>query len=192
MAATSGGKPLDCKMSSPLPPKVSFNFSGGLKVFKFSFARFKFYAKAAAIVVFFVATAANINLDLSGPLKTTTLMLPVVLSAFNVAVESRLTSLEFYLGKLSLLIKFLVESVDALVVLVTKLLFILPAVNVSVKKSVAGLAEQNKGLTAIAICERACVEDVLDNNDMDDDDDNDDENKDFSVYDNTFDVIMYL
>ncbi|KAG9297654.1 hypothetical protein G9A89_011169 [Geosiphon pyriformis] len=37
---------LECKVLSPLPSKVSSNFSGGPKVFKFSFARSKSYVKA--------------------------------------------------------------------------------------------------------------------------------------------------
>ncbi|KAG9305524.1 hypothetical protein G9A89_003587 [Geosiphon pyriformis] len=195
---------LECKVSPPLPPKVSSDFSGGPKVFKSSFARSKSYAKAAAIMVPPVAAAADMNLDLSGLLPTTTLMLPIAPSAINNAVKARLASLESHLGELSLLIKSLVEPVGALVVLVTKLLPTPPAVDVSIKESVVGLAGQNKGLAAIAIvmqkrltclekkCEWACLEDVSDNDDMDDDDDDDIEDKDFSVYDNTFDVIMHL
>ncbi|KAG9305526.1 hypothetical protein G9A89_003589 [Geosiphon pyriformis] len=147
--------------------QTNSNTSGGPKIFKLSFARSKFYAKATAFVVPSVAAAANMNLDLSSPPKTTTPMLPVV-------------------SELSVLIKFLVEPVDALVVLVTKLLSTLSAVNASVKKCVAGLAKQNKGLAAVASimqkkithlekkCEWICLEDTSDNNDMVDNNDNDD------------------
>ncbi|KAG9302213.1 hypothetical protein G9A89_020647 [Geosiphon pyriformis] len=159
---------VDCKKSS-LPSKLSFNTS----------------------VVSPVAAAANINLDLGSPPKTTTLMLPVVSSAPNFAVKSRLTSLESHLGKLSVLIKSLVEFVGALVVLVTKLLSTPPAMDVLVNESVAGLAKQNKSLAAVASimqkkithlekkCEQICLKDA-----------SDDDDKDFSVYDNIFDVII--
>ncbi|KAG9284499.1 hypothetical protein G9A89_014103 [Geosiphon pyriformis] len=196
---------LECKMSLSLPPKVPFNFFGGPKVFKSLFAGSKSYAKAAAIMVPPIAAAADINLDLGSSLPTTTLMLSVAFSVINNAVKARLASLESHLGELSLLIKFLVEPVGALVVLVTKLLSTPPAVDVSVKKNVAELAEQNKGLAAIAIviqkkltclkkkCKQACLKDVLDNNNMDNDDNDDNvKDKNFSVYDNTFDVIMHL
>ncbi|KAG9299681.1 hypothetical protein G9A89_006397 [Geosiphon pyriformis] len=193
---------IDYKRSPFLPPKLSFNTSGGSRVFKPSFAGSKFYAKAAAFVVFFVVAAAEMNLDLGGLPKTTTPMLPVVSFAFNIAVEFRLASLEFHLSKLSVLIKFLVESVGALVVLVTKLLFTLSAVNALVKKCVAELAKQNKDLAAVAFmmqkkithfekkCEWVCLENASDNDDMVDDDDNN--VKDFSVYDNTFNVMIYF
>ncbi|KAG9284501.1 hypothetical protein G9A89_014105 [Geosiphon pyriformis] len=196
---------LECKVSLSLPPKVPSNFFGGPKVFKSLFAGSKSYAKAAAIMVPPIAAAADMNLDLGSSPPTTTLMLSVALSAINNAVKARLASLESHLGELSLLIKFLVEPVGALVVLVTKLLSIPSAVDVSVKESVAELAEQNKGLAAIAIviqkkltclkkkCKQACFEDVLDNDNMDDDNNDDNvKDKDFSVYDNTFDVIMHL
>ncbi|KAG9297645.1 hypothetical protein G9A89_011160 [Geosiphon pyriformis] len=180
---------LECKVSPPPLPKVSSNFSGGSKVFKSSFAgskssfaESKSYAKAAAIVVPPVAAAANLDLG------------------------ARLASLESHLGKLSLLIKSLVEPVGALVALVTKLLFTSLAINASVKECVDGLAKQNKGLGAVAtvmqkritclekICEWVCLEDESDVDDMVDDVDNDDndDDKDFSVYDNTFDVMMHL
>ncbi|KAG9292572.1 hypothetical protein G9A89_006943 [Geosiphon pyriformis] len=195
---------LECKVSPLFLFKVSFNFSNGPKVFKSSFAESKFYAKAVAIVVSFITAAANMNLDLGGSFKPTTFMLSVVSSALNIAVESKLASLKSHLGELFLLIKFLVEPVSALVVLVTKLLFTLPAIDVSIKESMAGLAEQNKGLAAVAIvmqkkimclekkCEQACLENVLDNNNIDDNDNNNDKDKDFSVYNNTFEIIMHL
>ncbi|KAG9297669.1 hypothetical protein G9A89_011184 [Geosiphon pyriformis] len=183
---------LECKVSSLLPSKVSSNFFGGLKVFKSLFAESKSYAKAAAVVVPPIVAAANMNLDLSGSFPTTILMLFVALSVINIAVKARLAFLESHLGKLSLLIKFLVEPIGVLVVLVTKLLFTPPAVNMLVKKSVTGLAGQNKDLAAIVIVmqkritclkkkyEQACLEDVLDNDDMDDNDNDNVEDKDFS------------
>ncbi|KAG9287795.1 hypothetical protein G9A89_017390 [Geosiphon pyriformis] len=186
---------LECKVLSLLPPKVSSNFFSGPKVFKSSFAGSKSYAKAAAIVVPSVAAAANINLNLGSPLPTTTLMLPVAHSVVDNAVNARLASLESHLGKMFLLIKSLVEPVGALVVLVTKLLFTSSVVDVSVKKSVAGLAKQNKGLAAVAIvmqkkmtclekkCEWTCLENVLDNDNMDNDNDDNIKDKDFFVYD---------
>ncbi|KAG9299311.1 hypothetical protein G9A89_013959 [Geosiphon pyriformis] len=205
VVAVSGGKLLDVaatigvKVSLPLSPKVPSNFSGGPKVFKSSFAGSKSYAKAAAIVVPPVAAAVDMNLDHGGSLPTITFMLPVASFAINNAVKARLASLESHFSKLSLLIKSLVEPVGALVVLVTKLLSTPPAVDVSIKESVAGLAGQNKDLAAITIidmsrkkCEWACLEDVSDNDDMNDNDDDDIKDKDFSVYDNTFDVMMHL
>ncbi|KAG9284508.1 hypothetical protein G9A89_014112 [Geosiphon pyriformis] len=206
MVAASGGKLLDVTTatgkSPPLPPKLFFNTSGSARVFKPSFAGSRSYAKAAAFVVPPVAAAVDINLDLSSPLKTTTPMLPVVSSAPNIAIESRLAFLESHFSKLSVLIKSLVEPVGALVALVTKLLSTPPAMDVLVRKCVNGLAKQNKGLAAVASimqkkithlekkCEWACLENASDNNDMVDDDNND--NKDFSVYDNTFNVMMHL
>ncbi|KAG9286927.1 hypothetical protein G9A89_001165 [Geosiphon pyriformis] len=122
-----------CKILPLLPPKFFSNTSGGPKVFKSSFAGSKFYAKAAAFVVPFVAAATDMDLNLDGPPKNTTPMLPAVSSVSNFAVESRLTSLESHLSKLSVLIKFLVKPVGVLVVLVTKLLSTLSAMNVLVK-----------------------------------------------------------
>ncbi|KAG9289412.1 hypothetical protein G9A89_007973 [Geosiphon pyriformis] len=196
---------LKCKVFPPLFLKVSSDFFGGPKVFKFSFAGSKFYAKAAAIMVSPVAAAADMNLDLGGLLPTTTLMLPVAPSAINNTVEAKLASLKSHLGKLSLLIKFLVEPVGALVVLVTKLLFTLPAVDVFIKESVAELAEQNKDLAVVAIvmqkrltclekkCEQVCLEDISDNNDIDNNNNNNNvEDKNFFVYDNTFNIMIHL
>ncbi|KAG9299989.1 hypothetical protein G9A89_009717 [Geosiphon pyriformis] len=141
---------VDCKKLPPLPPKLSSNTSDDPKVFKLSFARSKFYAKAAVFVVPLVAVAANMDLDLNSPSKTTTPMLSAVSFVSNSAVESRLASLESHLSELFVFIKSLVEPVGTLVVLVTKLLSTPPTVNVSVKECVAGLARQNKGLAAVA------------------------------------------
>ncbi|KAG9297575.1 hypothetical protein G9A89_007650 [Geosiphon pyriformis] len=186
---------LEYKVLPPLPFKVSSNFSGGSKVFKLSFAESKSYAKAAVIVVPSVAAVANTNLDLGGPPPpTTTLKLPAVPSVLNSAVEAKLASLESHLGELFLLIKSLVESVGALVALVTKLLSTPLAIDALVKECVDELAKQNKDLAAVVtimqkkmtrlekICERACLEDGSDVDKMIDDVNNDDNNdKDFSL-----------
>ncbi|KAG9284789.1 hypothetical protein G9A89_003712 [Geosiphon pyriformis] len=196
---------VNCKKLPSLPPKLFSNTFGGPKNFKLSFVGSKSYAKAAVFVVLLGAAAADIDLDLGGSSKTTTPMLPAVSSVFNFAVESRLASFESHLSELSVLIKFLVKPVGALVALVTKLLSTLSVVNVSVKECVDGLAKQNKGLAAVTtimqkritcfekICKWACLENRSDSNNMVDNVDNDDnKDKDFSVYDNTFDVMMHL
>ncbi|KAG9299088.1 hypothetical protein G9A89_020401 [Geosiphon pyriformis] len=182
--------------------KLSFNTSGGPKVFKLLFAKSKFYAKAAAFMVPSVDTTANMNLDFGGSPKTTTSMLPIVFSAPNIAVKSKLTSLESHLSKLSVLIKFLVKFIGALVVLVTKLLSTSSAMDVSVKKSVAELVKKNKDLAAVVIImqkkmthlekkyEWTYLKDVSDEDKNMDNNDND--NKDFLVYNNIFDIIMHL
>ncbi|KAG9293572.1 hypothetical protein G9A89_005575 [Geosiphon pyriformis] len=171
-------------------PKLSSNTSGGPKIFKPSFAESKSYAKAAAFVVLPGAAAADMNLDLSGPPKTTPPMVSAVSSVLNSAVESRLASLESHLNELSVLIKSLVEPVGALVVLITKLLSTPTAMDVSVKECVDGLANQNKGLAAVVFvmqrsitqlekrCKQAGLKDRSDVDNMVDDDDDDD--KDFS------------
>ncbi|KAG9303760.1 hypothetical protein G9A89_018657 [Geosiphon pyriformis] len=206
MVVTSGEKLLDVATaigrSSFFLPKLSSNTFGGPRVFKPLFAESKSYAKAAVFVIPPVTATADMNLDLGDPSKTTTPILPVVFSAFNIAVKSRLASLESYLSELSVLIKFLVEPVGILVVLVTKLLFTSPAVDASVKECVAELANQNKDLAAVASmmqkkityfekkCEQACLKDAFDDNNIVDNNNNN--NKNFSVYDDIFDVIMYL
>ncbi|KAG9299313.1 hypothetical protein G9A89_013961 [Geosiphon pyriformis] len=140
---------LEYKVSPPLPPKVPSNFSGSPKVFKSSFAGFKSYAKAAAFVVLPIAAAADVNLDLSG--------LPPNYNA-------HVACCPFF------------EPVGALVALVTKLLSIPSAVDISIKECVDG--------------EQICLENGSDvDNMLDDVNDND---KNFSVYDNTFDVMMHL
>ncbi|KAG9302217.1 hypothetical protein G9A89_020651 [Geosiphon pyriformis] len=78
------------------------------------------------------AVAADMELDLGGSPKIATPVLSAVPSIPNTTVESRLASLESHFSELSVLIKSLVESVSALVALVTKLLSI-PSVMV-VKK----------------------------------------------------------
>ncbi|KAG9298709.1 hypothetical protein G9A89_012777 [Geosiphon pyriformis] len=206
MVVASGGKLLGVatvtgKLSSSTT-KLYFNTSGGPKIFKLSFAGSKSYAKAAVFVVPpGAAAAADMNLDLGGSSKTTPPMVSAILSVLKSAVESRLDSLESHLSELSVLIKSLVEPVGALVALVTKLLSTPTAMDVLVKECVDGLTEQNKGLAAVVSvmqrsithlekrCEQAGLEDGSDVDDMVDDDD---DNKDFSVYDNIFDVMMHL
>ncbi|KAG9294466.1 hypothetical protein G9A89_001971 [Geosiphon pyriformis] len=174
---------VNCKKLPPLPPKLSFNTFGGPKNFKSLVVGSKSYVKTAAFVVPSGAAAADINLDLGGPPKTTT---PMLLS----------------LLKLSVLIKSLVEPVGVQVTLVTKLLSISFVIDVSVKECVDELAKQNKGLAVVASMiqkrithlekkyKQTCLENAADNDDMVDNDD--DNNKDFSVYDDTFNVMMYL
>ncbi|KAG9294825.1 hypothetical protein G9A89_008517 [Geosiphon pyriformis] len=160
---------------------------------------------AAAFVVPPGAAAADMELNLGGSPNTTTPVLPAVLSVPNTAVESRLASLKSHLSELSVLIKSLVESVNALVVLVTKLLSTSFAVDVSVKECVNGLVKQNKDLAAVVtvmqkrlthletISEQICLENGSDVDDMVDNvNEDDDEDKDFLVYNNIFDVMMYL
>ncbi|KAG9292556.1 hypothetical protein G9A89_006927 [Geosiphon pyriformis] len=158
--------------------------------------------RTAAFVVPLGAATANINLDLCGPPKTTPSMVSAIPSVPNSAVKSRLAFLESHLSELFVLIKSLVKPVGALVTLVIKLLFTPTAVDVLVKKCVNGLVKQNKGLAAVVSviqrsithlkkrCEQAGLEDGSDVDDMVNNDNDDD--KDFSVYDNTFDVIMHL
>ncbi|KAG9297397.1 hypothetical protein G9A89_009481 [Geosiphon pyriformis] len=188
---------VNCKMLSSFPPKLPSNSIGGPKNFKSSFVESKSYAKTAVFVVLPGAAAADMDLDLGGSSKTATLMLSAIPSVFNTAVESKLASFKSHLSKLSVLIKFLIEPVGALVALVTKLLFTPSAVDVLVKECVDGLAKQNKGLAAVAFVIQKrmtfCLEEESDVDDMVDNIDNDDnENKDFLVYDNTFNVIMHL
>ncbi|KAG9300849.1 hypothetical protein G9A89_004479 [Geosiphon pyriformis] len=188
MVVASGGKlhcyrcqdlnhlAVNCKKLPPLPSKLPSNTFGGPKNFKSSFVGSKSYAKTAAFVVPPGAAAADMELDLGDSPKTTTPVLPAV----------------SYVNELSVLIKSLVEPVGALV-----------AIDVSVKECIDGLAKQNKGLAAVAIMmqkrltrletisEWICLENGSDVDDMVDDvDHDDDEDRDFSVYDNTFDVIV--
>ncbi|KAG9293414.1 hypothetical protein G9A89_009138 [Geosiphon pyriformis] len=179
---------MDCKKLPPSTPKLSSNTSGGPKIFKPSFAGSKSYAKAAAFVVPSGAAAADMNLDLGGPPKTTPPIVSAIPSVSNSAVKSRLASLESHLSELSVLIKSLVEPVGALVVLIIKLLSTPTGIDVLVKKCVDSLAKQNKGLAAVV---SIGLEDGSDVDDMVDNDDNDND-KDFSVYNNTFDVMMHL
>ncbi|KAG9301608.1 hypothetical protein G9A89_016678 [Geosiphon pyriformis] len=194
-----------CKKLPPLLLKLSFNTFSDPKNFKSSFVGSKSYAKAAAFVVSSDAAAADMKLDLGGFPKVTTSVLLAVSFVFNTAVESMLASLKSHFSKLSVLIKSLIKPVGALVALVTKLLSTLSAMNVSVKECVDELAKQNKGLAAVTIImqkrltcletisERICLENGSDVDDIVNDvDDDNDEDKNFSVYDNTFDIMMHL
>ncbi|KAG9304797.1 hypothetical protein G9A89_016827 [Geosiphon pyriformis] len=108
-----------------LPPKLPFNTFGGPKNFKSSFVGSKSYVKPIAFVVFPGAAAANMDLDLGGPFKTVTSMLPAVSSVPNNAVEypavgSKLDSLEKQISDLAALVKSIVEPIGSLVALVEK------------------------------------------------------------------------
>ncbi|KAG9306098.1 hypothetical protein G9A89_016002 [Geosiphon pyriformis] len=156
---------VDYKVLPPLPPKLSFNSAGGPKIFKSSFVRSKFYAKAVAYVVSSVAAAVDMDLNFG---------------AFQ----------KCYTSALNLL--------GALVVLITKLLSAPPTVDVSIKESMAELANQNKSFAVITSmmqkrmihlkkkCKKACLDDVSDNDNMDDnnDDDNNNENQLSSIKSN--------
>ncbi|KAG9293564.1 hypothetical protein G9A89_005567 [Geosiphon pyriformis] len=150
---------VDCKKLPPLPPKLPSNTFGGPKNFKSSFGRSKSYAKAAAFVIPSGVAAANMELDLGGPSKTTTPVLSAVPSVPNTAVESRLASLESH---------FIKECVNGLA---------------KQNKGLAAVATMmQKRLTCLeTISEQICLENGSDVDDMVDDvDDDDDENKDFS------------
>ncbi|KAG9284793.1 hypothetical protein G9A89_003716 [Geosiphon pyriformis] len=186
---------VDYKVSPLFLPKFSSNFTGGPKVFKLSFV--------CCLCDFFCCCCCQYGFGFWCPSNCVTPLLPVVSSGPDVVVNAKLASLKFYLGELSLLIKFLVEPVGALVVLVTKLLFALPTMNVSVKENVVGLAKQNKDFAAITSmlqkkmihlkkkCEKTCLKNVSNNDNINDNDNNDDV-KDFSVYNVTFNLMMNL
>ncbi|KAG9299081.1 hypothetical protein G9A89_020394 [Geosiphon pyriformis] len=160
---------VDCKVSPPLSPKFS------------SFTSAKSYAKAVAFVISPAAAAAGIDPVLSG--------------------ISLLASMESHLNELALLVKSIIEPVGSLVVLVTKLLSISPAVNITLRESVIGLEKQVKAVAAVASmlnrnvksltkkCDQISLEDASNNDDMDDEND---EGKNFSVYDDIFDMMMQL
>ncbi|KAG9284509.1 hypothetical protein G9A89_014113 [Geosiphon pyriformis] len=212
VAATSGGKLLDVvaaidvKVLPLLPSKLSSNSAGGPIIFKSSLIGAKSYAKAATSVVPSVAAATNTGLAFSTSPKVVVLLLPVVSSGSNVAVNARLASLKTQLSELSLLIKSIVEPVGFLVALVTMLLSTPPVMAKAMKESVIGLGNQIKAVCAVAFVLQKEVGalklrsekvhyNISDNEDMDDNDDNDDDDgdaKDFLVYDDTFDVMMEL
>ncbi|KAG9301584.1 hypothetical protein G9A89_016654 [Geosiphon pyriformis] len=167
----------------------------------------KSYAKAATSVVPPVAAAADMGLAFSTSSKVVVPLLPVASSGSDVAVNARLASLETQLSELSLLIKSIVEPVGSLVALVTMLLSTPPVVAEAIKESVIGLGNQIKAVRAVAFVVQKKVgalklrsgkvhHNISDDEDMDDDDDDNDDNdgnvKDFSVYDDTFDVMMEL
>ncbi|KAG9300560.1 hypothetical protein G9A89_000578 [Geosiphon pyriformis] len=130
-------------------------------------------------------------------------LLPVVFFGSDVAVNTRLASLETQLSELSLLIKFIVEPMSFLVVLVTKLLFTPPVMAEAMKKSVIELKNQINAVYAVAFVLQKEVGviklksgkvhfDIFNNKNIDDNNDDDNDVKDFSVYNNTFDVIIEL
>ncbi|KAG9289234.1 hypothetical protein G9A89_022544 [Geosiphon pyriformis] len=106
MAAVSGKKLLDVVTAT----NVKSFFVGA-----------KSYAKTAIFVVPPVAAAADMNLVFGAPFKDVVPLLLIVSSGSDVVVNARLAFLETQLSELSLLIKFIFESVGFLVVLVTKL-----------------------------------------------------------------------
>ncbi|KAG9299759.1 hypothetical protein G9A89_013119 [Geosiphon pyriformis] len=199
---------VDCKVLSPLPPKLSSNYAGGPIIFKSSHIGAKSYAKAATSVVPPVAAAAaNTGLAFSTSPKVVVLLLPVASSGLDLAVNARLASLETQLSKLSLLIKSIVEPVGSLVALVTMLLSTPPVMAEAMKKSVIGLGNQIKAVHAVAsvlqkevralkLRSRKVQYNISDDKNMDDDDNNNDDDdgdaKDFLVYDDIFDAMMEL
>ncbi|KAG9294830.1 hypothetical protein G9A89_008522 [Geosiphon pyriformis] len=174
------------------------NFTGGSKVFKSLFAKAKSYAKA---VVFVVPAAAGIDSVLNLPSKVVVPMVPDISPVPIAVVESRLASMKSHLNELALLVKFIIKPVGFLVVLVTKLLSTSSAVNMTLRESVVGLERQVKAVAAVASmlnrdvkfltkkCDRISLKDVSNNDNMDNDNN---EVKDFSVYDDTFDMMMQL
>ncbi|KAG9306107.1 hypothetical protein G9A89_016011 [Geosiphon pyriformis] len=166
---------------------------------KSSFTGAKSYVKAVAFVVPLAAAGINLVLD-----STPKVVIPMVSDIFLVlitVVESRLVFMKSHLNELALLVKFIIEPVGSLVVLVTKLLSTPPAVDITLRKSVVGLERQVKAMIAVAFmlnrdvksltkkCDWISLEDVSNNNNMDN---NDNKVKNFSVYNDTFDMIMQL
>ncbi|KAG9288333.1 hypothetical protein G9A89_021364 [Geosiphon pyriformis] len=208
VAAASGGKLLDVvtaidvKVLPPLPSKLYSNSTGGLVFLKSSLVGAKSYAKAATSVVPPVAATADTGLAFGTSSKVVVPLLLVASSGSDVAVNTRLASLEIQPSELSLLIKSIVEPVSFLVVLVTTLLSTPSVMAEAMKKSVIGLGNQIKAVCAVASVLQKEVEalklrsgkvhyNLSDDDDMDDDDDDGDA-KDFSVYDDTFDSMMEL
>ncbi|KAG9303754.1 hypothetical protein G9A89_018651 [Geosiphon pyriformis] len=198
---------VDCKVLSSLPPKLSSNSAGGPIFLKSSLVGAKFYAKAVTSVVPPVAAVADTGLAFSTSPKVVGPLLPVASSGSDVAVNARLASLETQLSKLSLLIKSIVEPMGSLVALVTTLLSTPPVMAEAMKESVIGLGNQIKAVHAVTSVLQKKVGtlklrsgkvqyNISDDEDMDDDndDDNDDDGdaKDFSIYDDIFDVMMEL
>ncbi|KAG9294819.1 hypothetical protein G9A89_008511 [Geosiphon pyriformis] len=193
---------VDCKVLPPLPPKLSSNSAGGSIIFKSSsLVGAKSYAKAATSVVPPVAAAADMGLAFSTSPKVVVPLLPVASSGSDVTVNAMLASLKTQLSELSLLIKSIVEPVGSLVALVTTLLSTPPIMAEAMKESVIGLGNQIKAVRAVASVLQKEVRvlklrsgkvhhNISDDEDMDDNDDGD--VKDFSVYDDTFDVMMEL
>ncbi|KAG9299683.1 hypothetical protein G9A89_006399 [Geosiphon pyriformis] len=186
---------VDCKVLLLLSPKLFFNSVSSSNIFKSFFVGAKSYAKAVTFVVPSVAAAANTDLAFGAPSKGVVPLLPVVSSGSDVAVNA---------NELSLLIKSIVEPVGFLVVLVTKLLSTPPVMAEAMKKSVIGLENQINAVHAVAFVLQKEVWaiklrsgkihfDISDDEDIDDEKkDNDNDVKDFSVYDDTFNVMMEL
>ncbi|KAG9299770.1 hypothetical protein G9A89_013130 [Geosiphon pyriformis] len=156
-----------------------------------SFVGAKSYAKAATSVVLFVAAAADMDLAFGSLPKSVVLLLSVVSSGSDVAVNARLASLEIQLSELSLLIKSIIEPVSFLVVLVTKLLSTPFVMAEAMKESVVGLGNQINAVCAVASVlqkEVGAIKlrsekvhfDISDDKDMDDDN-NDNDVKNFST-----------
>ncbi|KAG9292566.1 hypothetical protein G9A89_006937 [Geosiphon pyriformis] len=200
---------VNCKVLPSLSPKLSSNFAGGPIIFKLlSLVEAKSYAKATTSVVPPVAAAADTGLAFSTSPKVVVPLLPVASSGSDVAVNARLASLETQLSELSLLIKSIVEPMSSLVALVTMLLSTSPVITEAIKESMIGLGNQIKAVHAVASVLQKEVgalqlrsgkvhHNIFDNKNMDNDDDDDDNDdngdvKDFSVYDDTFDVMMKL
>ncbi|KAG9284776.1 hypothetical protein G9A89_003699 [Geosiphon pyriformis] len=184
---------VNCKVLSPLPPKLSSNSAGGPVFLKSSLVGAKSYAKAATSVVLLVAAAANTGLAFGTFPKVVVSLLPVASSGSDVAVNARLASLETQLSELTLLIKSIVEPVGSLVALVTILLSTPPVMAEAMKKSVIELGNQIKAVRAVTSVLQKEVGalklrsgkvhyNISDNEDMDDNDDDDDDSdaKDFS------------
>ncbi|KAG9303233.1 hypothetical protein G9A89_013559 [Geosiphon pyriformis] len=151
-----------------------------------------FKAKLTATsVVLSIATAADIDLAFGFLPKGVVSLLSVVFFGSNVVVNARLAFLETQLSELSLLIKFIVEPVGSLVVLVTKLLFTSSVITEAMKKSVVGLRNQINAVCAVAsVLQKEVGAIKLRNMDNDNNDNNDVKN--FLVYDDTFDAIIEL
>ncbi|KAG9292545.1 hypothetical protein G9A89_006916 [Geosiphon pyriformis] len=183
---------VDCKVLPPFPPKLFSNSAGGSIIFKSFLIKAKSYAKAVTSVVPPVAAATDMGLTSSISLRVVVLLLPVVSSGSDVAVNIRLASLEIQLSELSLLIKSIVEPVGFLVALVTMLLSTPPVMAEAMKKSVIGLRNQIKAVCAMAFMLQKEVGalklrsekvhyNISDDEDMDDNNDNNDDGdaKDF-------------
>ncbi|KAG9290733.1 hypothetical protein G9A89_011696 [Geosiphon pyriformis] len=177
---------VNCKVLPLFSSKVFFNSVNSSKVFEFSFAGAKSYAKAVSVILL-IASAADVDSVIGAPSKARLLLVPVVSLVLNSVVESRLASMEFHFDKLFLLIKSIIESVGSLVVLVIKLLFILPAVDVIIDESLIEVEKQVKVVTAV--CDQVSLEKAFNDKNMDD---NNDDDKDFSVYNDTFNVMIHL
>ncbi|KAG9304218.1 hypothetical protein G9A89_019780 [Geosiphon pyriformis] len=200
MVAVSGEKLLDAVAATGV--KFVPNSTSGLKVFKSLFAGAMSYAKAVVFVVPATAAVAGIDPVLDSPAKVVVLIVLGVFSVPITVVGSKLASMEFHLNELALLVKSIIEPVGSLVVLVTKLLFTSPVVDITLRESMIGLKRQVKAVAAVASmlnrnfksltkkCDWIFLEDVFNNDKMDDD--NDDEIKDFLVYDDIFDIIIQL